>query len=247
MLQILLLLGVTATSSVIHAEQDVPLPLVCDIESCSRDSFCGIDGVCRPKSCENYYEFGNRTFTGYNEIDPVPLDCSSIPETILNDGVTSLTFRCSSMMTQPFISHGYNRKCTAITPTVSSFECYSIDPSTDFSRFLRRTETESIDCSPSNETPFFAYVAISEWDRHGESYVGFSQAHNLTYELDPDAAVQGTIFTHFALYPTESPTTSPTTSPTIDTPISGSVGTGVSISTLLALAGLAVVTSCASS
>ena len=137
MLQILLLLGVTATSSVIHAEQDVPLPLVCDIESCSRDSFCGIDGVCRPKSCENYYEFGNRTFTGYNEIDPVPLDCSSIPETILNDGVTSLTFRCSSMMTQPFISHGYNRKCTAITPKVSSFECYSIDPSTDFSRFLR--------------------------------------------------------------------------------------------------------------
>jgi hypothetical protein len=145
------------------------------------------------------------------------------------------------MVTLPFISQGYNRKCTAITPTVSSFECYSIDPSTDFSRFLR--STESFDCSPSNELPFFAYVAILEWDRPGESYVGFNQAHNLTYEFDPDAAVQGTIFTNFALYPTESPTTSPTTSPTIDTPISGSVGTGVSITTLLALAGLAVVTS----
>mmetsp|Transcript_8233 Transcript_8233/g.9581 ORF Transcript_8233/g.9581 Transcript_8233/m.9581 type:complete len:268 (+) Transcript_8233:196-999(+) len=246
LMSILLLLGLTAPS-VIYAEQDV-FPECETSASCSRDNFCGVDGLCRPMSCENYYEFANRKFTGYNETDPDSLDCYSIPETIYPATPMSLTYGCGFTLNDDdsppsFISQQYNRKCTAITPT-SSFDCYSIDPSTSFSNFLRRAE--SFECSPnSNETlPFFYYQAILEWDRHGESYVGYNQVHNMTYEFDPDAAVRGTISSYFILPPTESPTVSstvsPTNAPSIDTPISGSIGTGISL-TFLALAGLAVV------
>merc|ERR1712176_167980 len=236
-------MGTNQSNITMFTEQDVLLE--CETsESCSKDSFCGVDGVCHPMSCENFYKFANRKFTGYDESEPVPLDCSSIPETILRETPMSLTYGCGFTLDDnsapAFISHGYNRKCTAVT-TTSSFDCYSIDPSTEFSNFLRRTE--SFDCNPSNELPFFNYMAILEWDRPRESYVGYNQVHNMTFEFDPDAAAQGTIFTNFTLHPTESPTESPTMSPTnspsIGTPISGSVGTDVSIH-FLALVGLAV-------
>ena len=237
---ILLLLALIAPS-VIHADQDVQLE--CET-SCSSDSFCGVDGVCRPLSCENFYEFGNRTFTGYDDNNPIPLECSPIPETNFRDFVPSLTYRCTNISLPDddsppsYVAQGYNRKCSAVNPT-SSFECYSIDPSTDFSNFLR--QTESFDCSPSNELPFFSYNAILEWDRPRESYVGFNQVHNMTYEFDLDSAFQGTIYSSFTLYPTESPTVSPSQAPSIDPPISGSVGTGITKRSFLALAGLAVI------
>ena len=243
MMMTILFFLLALTAPLVHAQQtnETACNLTEDCES--MDSFCGVNGICLPLTCENVYQFGNRTFTGYDETNPAPLECTSIPETGDEEFSTtpSLTYRCTNISSDQtwYVAQGYTRKCTA-----NSFECYSIDPSTDFTNFLQRTS--QVDCSPSNELPFFNYVGILEWNRGIQSYVGVQQVHNITYEFDPQAALQGTIYTKMNLDPpTESPTVSPTTvSPSTSAPtVSGSIGKrGVVSSTVMAFAtGLALV------
>merc|ERR1712025_1085066 len=115
---------------------------------------------------------------------------------------------------------GYNQECKAATPEWE-YNCYSIDPSTmettnDFENFLRKIETEPLECT-DGEPPFFIYSFILEWEREKDSYLGISQAHTYTREFNPEFAVQGTIYTSFSITtPTLSPTPTPTPSPTME-------------------------------
>jgi len=180
-------------------------------DDCLRyDSFCGIDGVCHRLTCENFYEFGNRTFTGYNEIDPVPLECRPIDLTSYEDfyTYTSPNYQCgniSALSPDPtsYVSLGYNRQCTApnLGDAMTQFDCFSIDPSTDFTSFLQRTE--SFDCSPSNELPFFSYSAFFQIEDDTQYAIDRQKLHFDTYEFDPKAAVQGTIFTRLYEFSSE--------------------------------------------
>ena len=189
----------------------------CDSDSpCAIGSFCGVDGVCRPYSCENWYEFGNRVFTGYDDKDPTRLECLPIEETIFHWDTMGLEYRCFDSDPSP-IRHGYNRKCTAVM-SESEFNCYSIDPSTDFGPFLNRTESA---CSSSNGIPFFMYSAFLQWQHPYAGHAEIEPAHNETYEFNPEFAVQGTIWANYTVYD--------------DTPISASTGKNLKV-VLVALA-----------
>lgn len=184
--------------------------------------------MCRAYSCEDWYEFGPRSATGYDPGDPVPLDCNRIPETLPEDGVPSLAHRCTSLDPPP-IGHGYNRRCGATTSATSAFDCFSIDPDTDFGPFLAEVERCGTGCGPGDGDPFFAYTAIVSQHYPGREYTSFVVAHNGTHEFDRDFAVGGTIRANYSEYPTDSPTVSPSVSPSLSPiAVSGSAREGLS-------------------
>jgi len=188
----------------------------CDEESCERKkdgSFCGRDGVCRPLTCENWYEFGWDTGYSDEESQSVPLICKDIPETIFPENTLSLVYGCGRNPSE-YIQHGYNRKCTA-QQTSGEFTCFSIHPRTDFQPFLEKT-TQYHHCF-DGEIPQFSYLyhltrSVPMTEPYGyDTRVAIFEAHNNTVELDRNAAVRGTIWASYTVYaPNDS---SPTVSP----------------------------------
>ena len=186
----------------------------CDEESCEKrkdGSFCGRDGVCRPLTCENWYEFGPLQDTGYSD-ESEPLICKDIPETFFPKNTLSLIYGCG---TNPYtyIEHGYNRKCTA-KQSSGEFNCFSIHPRTDFGPFLEKTQAYN-GCA-DDKIPEFSYLYHLTRSVPIEPYgydtrAAIFEAHNNTKELDRNAAVRGTIW---ASYTGNSPKDS---SPTVTT------------------------------
>jgi hypothetical protein len=189
----------------------------CAPSGCDLGSFCGVDGVCRLTTCSNYYEFENRRFTGFDEDNPVALKGRTIAENSpLNPG---LQYRCRGM--DPIAEHGYTRECSAAPSPLAEYTCYEMDASTNFSPFIARVNSSFPNECPDDETgyPQYTYRNIFEYKEQRynreDGNVIIDKAHNSTQEFDRASALQGTIYSSFNVYITESPSVSPSASPSV--------------------------------
>lgn len=122
-------------------------PITCSGDSdCTRNEFCGIDGQCYSWSCDNWFQLGTWTRLGNtSSFDNETLSCSSY-NTGLQDNLHAIVFGCQGygpgvdIPPEDGVSQVFNRKCEAET-MLHTFECYELDPFTDFSLFVAQAQS----------------------------------------------------------------------------------------------------------
>lgn len=221
--------------------------------------FCGLDDQCHIYSCQEWYEFGPRNFTGYDIASSTPLTCQNIQVTepydhdFLDGNVyyPSVSFRCVSL-TPPPIVMGYTRRCTMAGPD-TDFTCYELATDTDFQPFLDEVSASGLNCTDDeyDETGFpqFTYYVKYESQIWQPWMSVRAQGHNSTSEFNEIFALNGTMYATYkestgkpTAAPTSSaPTKSLTTSPTLRMSSAFS-NKRQAVSTVGTLLGLAVVT-----
>lgn len=215
------LLGVVTIAAIIvivaHAE---------DVDKCGggcvlgSGNFCGLDDQCHVYSCQEWYEFGPRNFTGYDIASSTPLTCQDIPITepkklVLygNAYNPSVSFRCASL-TPPPITMGFTRRCTMSEPD-TDFICYELATDTDFQPFLDEVSASGLNCTDDvyDETgyPKFSYRVMYESLIWQPWMAVIAQGHNSTSEFNETLALNGTMYASYK-ESTGKPTTAPTSS-----------------------------------
>lgn len=184
-------------------------------------TFCGIDGLCHEFSCDKWYQYGPRNFTGY--VDDAPaLFCQDIPVTDPGSDEVfyySVAFRCRSVTPSP-IAMGFTRKCTA-NPSggpATEFTCYELAVSTDFEPFLAKAESSGLECTDDkyDETgyPKFSYRVVYASQNSGGGGDAVSTAgFNSTSEFDAVRADEGALYSVYKEVKTQPPTAAPTPAP----------------------------------
>ena len=220
---------------------------------CVRGSgeFCGSDGNCHLYSCEEWYEFGPRNFTGND--DGASLECQDIPMTVpgpksafmyLKVFYPSVEYRCVSLEPPP-IQMGFTKQCLAIGPN-SEFTCYGLAESTNFQPFLDEVTASGLNCTDDkyDETgyPKFSYRVVYEYTGNIGITVN-AWGFNSTTELNETLALSGTMFASYKDWtnqPTTAPTKSPTLSPTWKMEGNSALmkGNAVVVSTVVALSAI---------
>jgi hypothetical protein len=164
--------------------------------------FCGLDGVCYPRSCENYYKYRTPIYTeGTSEA----ISCGP-PE---DDDWRSLAFyKCDIHDTRPRMRS--TQKCRANPTAEAVFLCYEFADDTDFSEFL--LEAENTTCTdPEDGFPHFEYNTIYRPVLAGLNDTSFGVEVASTMEA-PFSESFAKDFCHFAILTavTEPPTMAPT-------------------------------------
>jgi hypothetical protein len=188
----------------------------CD-EQDQKERFCGIDSICRPYSCQSWYEYGPRNFTGYDESFPEPLICQDMtvgPEVFY----TGVQYGCYE--TNPTrIKLGFTKACKA-TPAgpSTSFTCYEMATTTNFQPYLDGVTNSGLTCKNDSEIPTFSYYAsYSLQNNSGRPYTGYTvvaPAADSTISFNASLGM-GTMYSEFRIEealspsPTESPTANP--------------------------------------
>jgi hypothetical protein len=184
-------------------------------ESCVEDTgcvtntdFCGLDSVCYPRSCENYYKYRTPIYTeGTSEA----LSCGP-PES--DDWRSLLFYKCDIHDTRPRMRS--TQKCRANPTEDEVFLCYEFADDTDFSEFLLVAENTTC-TEPDDGLPYFEYNTI---------YRPVVDGLNDTFGVDVVSAMEAPFnetyakaFCHFAILtavtapPTMAPS-APTAGPT---------------------------------
>ena len=122
--------------------------------------FCGVDNQCHIYSCQSWYEFGPRNFTGYDANSPLVCQDIGITEPHGDDVFyESVSFQFRSLTPEP-IMMGWTNKCT-VAGTNSNFTCYGLSASnTDFQPFLDEASPSDLNCTGSeyDETGYPQYL-----------------------------------------------------------------------------------------
>lgn len=199
---------------------------VCGCENGSGE-FCGVDGQCHIYSCEDWYEFGPRNFTGFDSASP--LVCQDIGITQPDDFYDvvyyhSVSFRCRSV-TPNGIRMGFNNKCS-VAGTNSAFTCYGLATNTDFQPFLDEAAESQLNCTDveydDTSYPKFDYSVVTQKQNSGQGLIGegliiFQMGHNSTSEFNETLALRGAMYAKYETW-TDQPTAAPTTSPPTTSP-----------------------------
>lgn len=195
----------------------------CDECEPGAGGFCGVDGHCHQYTCESFYEFGPRNFTGYDDASPSELVCGDIPTTEPRSTAEgsvdypSVSFRCVSLTPTP-ISLGFTRRCIAATSPNSNFTCYGLAANTHFQSF-RTAASAGLNCTDTtyNETgwPKFAYRVVTERKGDVTSAIHFLHGFNATAEFNETRALTGSIYSKYEW--TDESISTPTTSPASST------------------------------
>ena len=205
--------------------------------TCVLGFFCGIDGLCHEFSCDKWYQYGPRKFTGYldNAFSPESLVCEDIPATQPgSDEVPhySVDFRCLSQLNPSqvvngmafTIAMGFTRKCTANpsgTPA-TEFTCYELAASTDFGSFLAKVGSYGLECTDDEYTgpiyPKFeydvVYTSYIKNETKTTNYTFLTSGFDATSELDVIHAAKGTMYSVYEEVNFQPPAAAPTASPT---------------------------------
>ena len=108
--------------------------------------FCGVDGQCHAFSCQNYYQYADRSLTGY--ADNVKFECFGYTDGDI-ENAHGVIYGCDPQFPMTLMTPGkqvtepFNRKCTAEREGGFLFECYEFQPSetaTNFDLFIRDCE-----------------------------------------------------------------------------------------------------------
>ena len=207
--------------------------------TCVLGFFCGIDGLCHEFSCDKWYQYGPRKFTGYldNAFSPESLVCEDIPATQPgSDEVPhySVDFRCLSQLNPSqvvngmafTIAMGFTRKCTANpsgTPA-TEFTCYELAASTDFGPFLANVESSGLECPGETGYPKFLYFVVYTSQKEDETIYVNIIITNATSEFDAVRAAEASMYSVYEEVKTQPPTAAPTAFPTLATPAASTSG-----------------------
>jgi hypothetical protein len=195
----------------------------CDAQD-QKERFCGVDGLCHTYSCQAWYKYGPRKFTGYIEgSSPDPLICQDY---FFNSGdalfYSGVQYGCYST-DPPRIQQRFTRSCSQVVSQLTTlFSCYEMATDTDFQPYLDEVASSGLTCENDTEIPEFGYkVTYSYFNDTGIPYNGITiltPGANQTLTFDATLAMN-TMYSHFTTValpeaPSDSPTSSPTNSPT---------------------------------
>jgi len=191
------------------------------LPACGDTEFCGTDDVCYDANCDNFYEKGNRAFTGYVE-GSEPLACEVVSADDAKKPV-SASFGCvgfycafdSEMV--PFALFA-TRVCAANPQPLQSFVCYDVSPSdTDFQAFVGSTAgTDGYSCPDSDgftTSPVYIYYQnmILQQASGGSTVINGPNSTDTFNETLASATFSSRLIIGD---PTAAPTSAPTPPPT---------------------------------
>lgn len=116
-----------------------------DADCGSTQQFCGTNGTCLVYSCNNFYLYGNSSFTGNNQAESgPPLVCSVVTGTIVRPVFASV-YGCDDTLTEASRPYAlaFTGICTATITADTSFQCYDILNTSTFPEFVARTTNSS--------------------------------------------------------------------------------------------------------
>jgi hypothetical protein len=183
--------------------------------------FCGVDSLCRPYSCQSWYEYGPRNLTGYDESFQEPLTCQDIPvdPEVFYSGIR---YGCYETI-PPRIKQGFTKQCATnpAGPSIS-FTCYEMATNTNFQPYLDEVTTSGLTCKNDTEIPNFGYYVTYSLRNKTGGYTVLTAGADSTFSFNATLALS-TMYSEFILEeelspgPTDSPTANPTNSPTSST------------------------------
>eukprot|EP01063_Lacrimia_lanifica_P027808 TRINITY_DN3959_c0_g1_i1.p2 TRINITY_DN3959_c0_g1~~TRINITY_DN3959_c0_g1_i1.p2 ORF type:complete len:330 (+),score=85.04 TRINITY_DN3959_c0_g1_i1:94-990(+) len=199
--------------------------------------FCGVDGKCHELTCSEYFKYGPRLNTGYDQLGVAELTCDGaggekVPGQIAPR--TGVLYGCDvprSERTTGRIFREYTRKCSAsgtVGGKMMDFTCREMAPDTDFGAFLSEVQaTHKFDgegdarvcpSGSSRTAPAFQYVwGFSNTEKWDTGYV--TQYVTNTTDFNATLALK-TISTELSFRPTtpRPPTPAPAPVPTTTGP-----------------------------
>ena len=199
--------GVDLDGGAIVDPEPEPVAFPCTNEDCANNNsdegyhFCGVDGNCHPYSCHNFYRFFDPALTGYSNEDgtytTLSFECFGYTQGAM-ENAHGVTYGCDPQFPSTLASHDnvvkpFNRKCTADQGGDSIFECYEFilsETDTDFSFFLRESESSFPDCADGKTPKYYSLVSSTN---HYEGFEGL-QGNPIVAaggDLDGDTIWQG--------------------------------------------------------
>jgi hypothetical protein len=150
--------------------------------------FCGIDGECKPYSCDNWYQFSTWNLP---EVAG-PLEC----EPVTSGNIWTVVYACQNFNQGPNVA--FNQKCSA-TMESTTFNCYNFTEDFDFTPFTSSYADIAPDCSDNNleedavTFPFFQYrVTFDDPDERSPTTIEL-HGDDTSQTFEPELALH-TIF-----------------------------------------------------